>query len=1333
MIDRQKLLSDLKPLLKTVEADLRARCDEVPQIDADLKKEYEQARAADRTGVTYEEWRADLITQVAVAWVLSCVFVRFLEDNALIAPPRISGPLHGAGTDAGLMRARDERETYFKTHPKQTDRDYLLAVFDDLAKSAGTKDVFGSHNVALAYRSWLSGDAAQKLIEFFQKIDADGTGEIIHDFTDPNWDTRFLGDLYQDLSEAARKKYALLQTPIFVEEFILDRTLEPAINEFGLKDFKMIDPACGSGHFLLGGFAHILKHWRAKEPGTNERELVNRALAAVHGVDLNPYAIAIARFRLLVVVMRECNIAKLKDAPAFVFNLVCGDSLLHGKAMQQSVMSFHELAHAYQSEDLPELQRILAPGTYHAVVANPPYITVKDKALNQAYRERYPQVCHMKYSLSVPFLQRLFHLAVEGSGVRVQGSGGTTEPSSLNPEPRTLNPSSGGFTGQITANSFMKREFGKKLIESYLPRIDLTHVIDTSGAYIPGHGTPTVILFGRNRKPVAPKIRAVMGIKGEPATPADPVHGLVWTAITQQIDRAGSQSAYVSVNDTPRVQFGKHPWSIGGGGAAELKELLDDGAESVLTKVVSLVGVLGMTNADDVMINPSASLQRQRVELDTFRPLVLGDEVRDWQETENDVVVFPYDDRSLIPIDARPSLHRFLWPSRTVMGKRVTFSKQTYFEEGRPWWEWHQVVLDRLRTPLSIVFGEVATHNHFVLDRGGKVFKQTAPVIKLPATATEDDHLGLLGILNSSLVCFWLKQVVNCKGLGGQGGGIKPEAEYRAFNFNASNVEEVPLPAARPLALAKQLDALAQHLSTLLPAAVVREAVPTAALLAERRGAFDDTLARMIALQEELDWQCYRLYGLIEASDSGLECSGGSKEYSSDSKEYSAASKEYSSDSKEYSAGSKECSSDSKEYSAGSKECSFDPKEHSADSKESSATTPGRTITSDHDGILPPIALGQRAFELVLARKMVAGEEESTWFSRHRSTPITQIPKEWPADYRALVQKRIDLIESDANIALIERPEYKRRWNTEPWDEQQERALKGWLLDRLEGYFDVDGRMNDRKEVTAKGELHQPRLTSVAKIADVARADKDFMQVAEIYAGRMDFDVGTLVAELMTAESVPALPILRYKPAAMDKRTAWERTWDLQREEDRINAEIERLTKEWKQAETEGKQSSEVQSKIKGLKSALPKIPVPPKYTSADFQNSNHWRLRGKLDVPKERWVSFPHCEGEDGTLVIAWAGYDHLQLARAIAERYELAKENEGRKLVPLLAAIGGLIPWLKQWHNELDPKYGARMGDYFAGYLAEEAKALGMSVEQVMAWVPPEKPKGRTRRKKQ
>ena len=93
----------------------------------------------------------------------------------------------------------------------------------------------------------------------------------MHDFTDPEWTTRFLGDLYQDLWEEARKQYALLQTPYFVEEFILDRTLDPAIDEFGYNEVRLIDPACGSGHFLLGAFARLLRLRMLHEPHINAR------------------------------------------------------------------------------------------------------------------------------------------------------------------------------------------------------------------------------------------------------------------------------------------------------------------------------------------------------------------------------------------------------------------------------------------------------------------------------------------------------------------------------------------------------------------------------------------------------------------------------------------------------------------------------------------------------------------------------------------------------------------------------------------------------------------------------------------------------------------------------------------------------------------------------------------------------------------------------------------------------------------------------------------------------------------------------------------------------
>ena len=204
----------------------------------------------------------------------------------------------------------------------------------------------------------------------------------------------------------------------------------------------MIDPACGSGHFLLGSFRRILERWRKKEPKAKPRDLIQRTLDSIHGVDVNPYAVAIARFRLLLMAMQAEGIKRLADAPAYRIHLAVGDSLMHGRpGGDQLSLGWRDVDHVYHAEDRPALQQLLAPGRYHAVVANPPYITPKDRALNEEYRRPLPKVCHMKYSLAVPFMQRLFD-----SGL-----------------------CRGGFTGQITANSFMKREFGKKLIEQFLP------------------------------------------------------------------------------------------------------------------------------------------------------------------------------------------------------------------------------------------------------------------------------------------------------------------------------------------------------------------------------------------------------------------------------------------------------------------------------------------------------------------------------------------------------------------------------------------------------------------------------------------------------------------------------------------------------------------------------------------------------------------------------------------------------------------------------------------------------------------------------------------------
>ena len=94
-----------------------------------------------------------------------------------------------------------------------------------------------------------------------------------------------------------------------------------------------------------------------------------------------------------------------------------------------------------------------------------------------------------------------------------------------------------------------------------------------------------------------------------------------------------------------------------------------------------------------------------------------------------------------------------------------------------------------------------------------------------------------------------------------------------------------------------------------------------------------------------------------------------------------------------------------------------------------------------------------------------------------------------------------------------------------------------------------------------------------------------------------------------------------------------------------------------------------------------------------------------------------------DGSLVVTWAGYDHLQQARALAGHILDLKENHGwgeGTLIPLLAGLAELLPWLKQWYDEPDPTLGERMGDYFDGFVQDEARAMGVTVAEVQAWRP-------------
>ena len=1194
MITSSTLLPDLKSQLKVLQADLKERADDAATPwGASLQQQHAEALRRERTGLSWTAWRDNEVDQAAVAWIVATTFIRFCEDNDLLTGATLDGVPVPVGWIAGpgtrTVRARENQTAYFRTRTSHHDRDWLQQAFRVLAaQPAGAALVDPEHNPV--WTAEISAEAAKGLLDFWRRTDAGGN--LVHDFTDPDLDTRFLGDLYQDLSEHAKKTYALLQTPVFVEEFILDRTLTPAIHEFGIEWLKLIDPTCGSGHFLLGAFERLNRQWTAEAPGMDPKQRVRKAMDSIHGVDLNPFAVAIARFRLTVAGLLAAGEKSLVGVPEWGFHLAIGDSLLGEQGVTKTL--FGENSYAYATEDLGDYTDILKTGRYHVVVGNPPYITVKDKVLNQAYREAYKTTAG-KYALSVPFMELFFRLALKGG----TGQGA-------------------GLVGQITSNSFMKREFGKKLIEDLFAGyhldnpVDLTHVIDTSGAYIPGHGTPTVILIGRRRRPVADRVRAVLGVRGEPGQPQDAAKGLVWTEITGHLDTPGYDGTYVSIADLPRETLTAFPWSLSGGGASTLLESIDGPKELVLGDVSQSIGITCFTLEDDAFVLPPATIRRLGVT--NTRPMVLGDQLRDWSWSEETTAIFPYDnDFNPIDVDDEQgaSLHT-LWPYRTNLSNSKMFGGVTKVQSGLKWTEYGRLTATKLKTPLTITFAEVSTHNHFVLDRGGKVFKQTAPVIKLPAEATEEQHLELLGLLNSSLACFWLKQA--CHNKGGPGGGSSKDEKWRDFyQFNSTKVSQFPLRVNLQHHRAHVLDSLAQEMAVQAPSSVISQWLDSSvkedlgALLGTSAEHCAATRRRMIFHQEELDWDTYSLYGLAASN-------------------------------------------------------------------------------LVYRGAFDELRVGERAFEISLAQKVYAGEAKTRWFRDFAEVESVSVPDSWPGDYRELVLARMELIKRDRSISLLESPDYKRPWSFVPWEKQVQDALETAILDRLEDadlWHDPQG----------------PATRSVSQLADLLRHDKVLLELASVLTGNPEPDLVAVIGSLAPEQAVPYLAAYRYKPSGLEKFREWQKVWDLQRREDAG----EKVT-----------------------------IPVPPKYKTPDFQKVSYWQARGKLDVPKERFILYPGVGREgDTSPVLGWAGWTHrdqaVALVREIMNQQALSASNDA--LVPMVAGLVELEPWLHQWHTDLEPEFGTSAAQAVTSQIDQFLTQLQMTREDLNAWRPQATIRGRKR----
>ena len=453
----------------------------------------------------------------------------------------------------------------------------------------------------------------------------------------------------------------------------------------------------------------------------------------------------------------------------------------------------------------------------------------------------------------------------------------------------------------------------------------------------------------------------------------------------------------IAVGDCDRVQVLRHPmrwvfpeWPVAA--------LIEKAAASKLSAYLSRpVGFNFMTHQDEVFKQPLHLIRRIGAAWPQLRRCFPGTVVRDWSFVGEEWILAPYSEEWLLVEEGDLSIFNFLRTFKKALEGRAVFGGGTYSTAGRPWYEYHQIDVAKSSSPLIIVCPEIATHTHFLVADNHPAWPQTVQVLMLRNSNGTLAHHLTAGLLNTSAVLFWLKQVCFNKGAG-------EDEERDRFVYAGNKIEDIPVASLLGEALEGKDTSSGQRLSALsqscwlfgskLPSLaspklfekpgeaydgwnrtlpsytprhlLIAQPFDTAQELSAVRAKAKEERARlrreMIALQEEMDWLVYAAYGLL-------------------------------------------------------------PHDHPA---------VGLGVM---DAVRPwEVALGQRPFELAAIH--------------------ARPPADWDEKRRQLWQARMEATRESEHIARIEQPVYKRRWVPPDYEKEFAEAFKWWLREKAEFYLE---------------------------------------------------------------------------------------------------------------------------------------------------------------------------------------------------------------------------------------------------------------------------------------
>jgi hypothetical protein len=545
-----------------------------------------------------------------------------------------------------------------------------------------------------------------------------------------------------------KKAGGVFYTPSYIVDYIVEQTVMPLLKgkkagpRGAVSSLKILDPACGSGSFLLGAYRRLLdwhleqyllapdKWVKGKKPRlyqssggswkltVDERKRI--LLNNIYGVDIDQQAVEVTKLSLLLKVLEDeqCVISQLslfekRVLPDLDSNIKCGNSLIGNDFYegQQLGLLDEELLYRVNAFDwVSEFKVGKGGGGFDAVIGNPPYVRQELLGDSKSYFKEHYRVFHGVADLYVYFIEKGVSLLREN-----------------------------GRFGIIVANKWMRANYGKPL-RQWLKLQHLTEITDFGDLPVFQQATTYPCILGIHKTAARATFKAVQ------------VKTLGFSDLKTYVVDNGYFVDQASLDDSG--------WA-----------LVDEKTRGLLDKLMQVEVPLGeyvngkiyrgvLTGLNEAFVI-DAETREGLIAADAkseklIKRFLVGKDVKRYQSfsSERYLILMP---KGWTRSNSNGAKDAFLWLENhypSIAAHLAPFSKkaQKRCDKGEYWWELRACDYYGEFEKPKIIYMEIALTGQFTLDENHFYGDTTTYILG-------SDSKYLLGILNSKLWTFWFSNI----------------------------------------------------------------------------------------------------------------------------------------------------------------------------------------------------------------------------------------------------------------------------------------------------------------------------------------------------------------------------------------------------------------------------------------------------------------------------------------------------------------------------------------------------------------------------------------------